>query len=130
MRLWNVASVRGSCPRNHAHLDERAVRRARGLEDGAECDGEAGVAIMQHELHPRPGTLQVREQIPGLLDHPRLDRVLRSAQYPDPAGAVLDHGQDSVECSFVAVHRIRVTWESSQVRTAFDRQCLPRSDST
>jgi putative transposase len=36
----------------------------------------------------------------------------------------------SVECSFVAVHRIRVTWESSQARTAFGRQRLPRSDST
>ena len=42
----------------------------------------------------------------------------------------LDDERDSVECSFVAVHRIRVTWESSQVRTAFGRQCLPRSDST
>jgi hypothetical protein len=30
----------------------------------------------------------------------------------------------SVECSFVAVHRICVTWESSQVRTTFGRQCL------
>jgi hypothetical protein len=42
----------------------------------------------------------------------------------------IDNRSDSVECSFVAVHRIRVTWESSQVRTAFGRQSLLRSDST
>src|SRR6185369_17655065 len=40
-------------------------------------------------------------------------------------GCYLDDEQHSVECSFVAVHRIRVTWESSQVRTAFGRQRLP-----
>jgi hypothetical protein len=49
---------------------------------------------MQHELHPRPGIIQVHEQVPGLLDYPLLDRVLRSAQDPDPAGAMLDHGKD------------------------------------
>jgi hypothetical protein len=52
------------------------------------------------------------------------------AQDVHAAGPDLHHEQDSVECSFVAVHRIRVTWESSQVRTAFGRQRLPRSDST
>jgi hypothetical protein len=47
-----------------------------------------------------------------------------------PAGAVLDEHRHSVECFFVAVRRIRVTWESSQVRMALGRQGLPRSDST
>jgi len=49
---------------------------------------------MEHELHPHAGILQVHEQVPGLLDYPRLDRVLRGAKDPDPAGAVLDRGQD------------------------------------
>jgi hypothetical protein len=49
---------------------------------------------MQHELHPRPGVFQVHEQVPGLLHDPGLDRVLGGAEDPDPAGAVLDGGQD------------------------------------
>jgi hypothetical protein len=36
-------------------------------------------------------------------------------------GDHIEDGDYSVECSFVAVHRIRVTWESSQVRTTFGR---------
>jgi hypothetical protein len=46
-----------------------------GTEDLIERGGEAGVPVMQDELHPRPDILQVHEQVPGLLDHPRLDRV-------------------------------------------------------
>jgi hypothetical protein len=50
---------------------------------------------MEHELHPRAGILQVHEQVPGLLDRPRLDRVPRGLKDPDPAGAMLDRGQDA-----------------------------------
>ena len=49
---------------------------------------------MQDELHLRPGTFQVHEQVPGLLDDPGLDRVLRGAQDPDAPGAVLDRRKD------------------------------------
>jgi hypothetical protein len=49
---------------------------------------------MQHELYPRPGVFQVHQQIPGLLHHPRPDRMPGSAKDPDTAGAMLDHGQD------------------------------------
>ncbi|MGH3408872.1 MAG: hypothetical protein ACRDRJ_41215, partial [Streptosporangiaceae bacterium] len=49
---------------------------------------------MQHELHPRPGVFQVHEQVPCLLNYPRLDRMLGDARDPDLAGAVLDHGKD------------------------------------
>ncbi len=65
----------------------------------------------------------------GLLDERGLVVIVRGP--PDHRLRVaVDDGGHSVECSFVAVHRIRVTWESSQVRTAFGRQSLLRSDST
>jgi hypothetical protein len=67
---------------------------ASGLEHGVEPGGEAGVPVMQDELHPRPSILQVHEQVPGLLHHPRLDRVLRDAEDSDPSAAMLDDGQD------------------------------------
>ena len=69
-------------------------------------------------------------RVAGPLYHPLAGAMCGNPAEVHPAGAVLDKHQDSVECSFVAVHRIRVTWESSQVRTAFGRQSLPRSDST
>jgi hypothetical protein len=50
---------------------------------------------MQDELHPRPGILQVHEQVPGLLDHPRLDRVPGGCEDAYPAGAVLNNGKDA-----------------------------------
>jgi hypothetical protein len=56
--------------------------------------------------------------------------VLAERMPEHSAGGHVHHRGHSVECSFVAVHRICVTWESSQVRTAFGRQGLPRSDST
>jgi hypothetical protein len=40
------------------------------------------------------GIRQVHEQVPGLLDHPRLDRVLGGSEDAYPAGAVLYNGQD------------------------------------
>jgi hypothetical protein len=49
---------------------------------------------MQHEPRAGAGVIQVHEQIPGLLHHPRLDRVPGDTENPDPAAAVLDHGQD------------------------------------
>ena len=49
---------------------------------------------MQDEIRSCPGILQVHEQVPGLLDDPGLDRVLRGAQDPDAPVAVLDHRQD------------------------------------
>jgi hypothetical protein len=38
---------------------------ASGTEDLIERGGEAGVPVMQDELHPHPGILQVREQVPA-----------------------------------------------------------------
>jgi hypothetical protein len=49
---------------------------------------------MQDELHPRPDIVQVHEQVPGLLDHPRLDRMLRDSEDAYPAAAVLNNGKD------------------------------------
>ena len=42
---------------------------------------------------PRPGILQIHEQVPGLLDRPRLDRVLGGSKNGYPACAVLYDGQ-------------------------------------
>ena len=67
---------------------------ASGLEHCVERGGEAGVPVMQHELHPRPGVLRVDQQVPCLLHYPGLDGVLGGAKDPDAAGAVLDDGQD------------------------------------
>ena len=76
-------------------LDRRADNPdASSPEHRVERGSEAGVPVMQHELHPRSGVLQVHEQVPGLLHHPGLDRMLGGAQNPCAAGAVLDHGKD------------------------------------
>jgi hypothetical protein len=64
------------------------------LEHGIEGPGEAGVPVMRDERRSCPGIPQVQEQVPGLLDHPGLDRVLRAAQDPDAPAAVLDHRTD------------------------------------
>jgi hypothetical protein len=50
---------------------------------------------MQDELHPPPGILQAREQVPGLPDHPRPDRVPGGSQDAYPAGAVPYNGKDA-----------------------------------
>ncbi|HEX3957509.1 MAG TPA: Scr1 family TA system antitoxin-like transcriptional regulator [Trebonia sp.] len=78
------------------HVELRP-RRQRRLEEPDACQLWAMVeesALLQHELHPRPGVIQVHQQVPGLLHHPGLDRMLRSTQNPHTAGAVLDHGKD------------------------------------
>jgi hypothetical protein len=49
---------------------------------------KVGVAVMQDEFRSRPGIPKVHEQVPGLLDGPGLDRVLRGAQDPDAPAAV------------------------------------------
>ena len=49
---------------------------------------------MQDELRSGPGFPQVHEQVPGLLDDPGLDRVLRSTQDPDAPAAVIDYCKD------------------------------------
>jgi len=67
---------------------------ASGTKDLIERGGEAGVPVMQNELHPRPHILQVHEQVPGLLDHPRRDRVPGGSEDAYPAGAVLYDGKD------------------------------------
>ena len=46
------------------------------------------------ELYPRPGILQVHEQVPGLLDHPCLGWVLGGSEDAYPAGAVFYNGKD------------------------------------
>jgi hypothetical protein len=48
---------------------------ASGVEDGAERGGDADVAVMQDERHCHPCIVQVHQQVPGLLYHPRLDRM-------------------------------------------------------
>jgi hypothetical protein len=50
---------------------------------------------VQDELHSRPGILQVHDQVPGLLDHPRLDRVPGRSEDAYPARAVLCNGKDA-----------------------------------
>ena len=55
---------------------------------------DAGVPVMPDEFHLCPGIFQVYEQVPGLLDDPELDRVLRGGQDPDAPAAVFDHRQD------------------------------------
>jgi hypothetical protein len=47
---------------------------------------------MQHEPHPDAGVLEIHQEVPGLLRHPGLDRVLRGAENADPAATVLDDG--------------------------------------
>jgi hypothetical protein len=51
---------------------------------------------MDHELDPGPGVFEVHEQVPGLLNDPRLDRVPGCAEDPDSAGAALDGRQAQI----------------------------------
>ena len=68
---------------------------ASGTENLIERGGEAGVPVKQAELHLRPDILQVRDQVPGLLDHPRLDRVPDRSADAYPADALLNDGKDA-----------------------------------
>ena len=61
-----------------------------GLEDRVECGGEAGVPVMQDELHSHSCIFQVHEQVPGLLHYPGLNADVQhlldeAAAPPDPA---------------------------------------------
>lgn len=84
----------------HDRIHPRRLNRstdypgANGTEDLIERGGEAGVPVMQEELHSHRDILQVHEQVPGLLDHPRMDRVLGGSEDVHPAGAVLNNGKD------------------------------------
>jgi hypothetical protein len=100
------------------------------LQHGVEKAGELAVAIADQETGSAAGIVKIRDEVSRSLCEPGCTGMSSCAQDPDPPGGMLGDRQHSVECSFVAVHRIRVTWESSQVRTACGRQCLPRSDST
>ena len=80
-------------PPFHDRIHSRRLDRgaydpdARGLEHGIERQREAGVPVVQHELHPRPGIFQVHEQVPGLLHDQGLDRVPGGTEDPNAAGA-------------------------------------------
>jgi hypothetical protein len=67
---------------------------ASGLEDFIECGGELASRSCSTNFTPRPRILQVHQEVPGLLDDPRPERVLRGAEDPDPARAMLDDGKD------------------------------------
>jgi hypothetical protein len=77
-----------------ARTAERMTLTPAARNTASKRGGEAGVPVMQQELHPRPGVLQVHEQVPGLLHHPGLDRMLGGAKNPYAAGAAFDHGKD------------------------------------
>jgi hypothetical protein len=65
-----------------------------GLEHGTGRLCDAGVPVMQDELRSCPGIPQVHEQVPGMLEDPGPDRVLRGAQHPGAPAAVPDHRKD------------------------------------
>jgi hypothetical protein len=112
---------------------QRFVGPFAGDEDAAAGDAEVfglvGLALAPSRDHGVPGAvgldavekphraprrargnLQFRVQPPGMVTV-GVDRVLiKSGSLPDTLGEVFGH---SVECSYVAVHRILVTWNSS-----------------
>jgi hypothetical protein len=53
--------------------------------------------------------LEVHQEITGLLGHPRARGMGGDSGQVHAPGAMLNEEQHSVECSFVAVHRICVT---------------------
>jgi len=86
-----------------------------GLEDRVERSAEAGVPVMQHEPRPDAGVIEIHQEVPGLLHHPGLDRVLRGSENPGPAATVLDDGQD--------VHRGAVEQVGGEEVQRQDRLC-------
>jgi hypothetical protein len=79
--------IRGACTAERTTLAPAAWKTASNAAEG-------GVAAVQDELCPCPGVFQVHEQVPGVLDYPRLDRMPGGSEDSDAAGAVLDDGQD------------------------------------
>jgi hypothetical protein len=63
--------------------------------------------------------LQVHEQVPCLLHHPGLGRVLGGAEDPDAAGAVLDDGQTY---TLAPLSRSAVKKSSARIPCAWDRR--------
>ena len=55
---------------------------------------------------PAAAATEVHQQVTALLGHPLPRRVSRDPGQVYAPGAVLDEEQHSVECSFVAVHRM------------------------
>ena len=107
--------------RIHSRRPDRGADdpHARSPEHSIERQREAGVPVVQHELHPRPGIFQVHEQVPGLLHDPGLDRVPGGAENPDAAGAKLDYGQD---VDLRAVEEIDGEKSSAKIPCACDRK--------
>jgi hypothetical protein len=81
-----IEFIRGACTADRTILTPAAWKTVG-------CGGEAGIPVLQDELHSGARVLQVHKEVPCLLDHPRLDGVLGGAEDPDRAGAVLDDGQ-------------------------------------
>src|ERR1022692_2624295 len=50
--------------------------------------------VMQHKPRPDAGVIEIHQEVPGLLHHRGLDRVLRCSENPGPAATVFDDGQD------------------------------------
>ena len=93
--------------------------------------GELPGPVADQEPECRGPLTQVQQEIADLLGGPRPVRVRGYPEDVHVAGADLGDEQ-AVQAPerYRAVHRICVTWESSQVRTTCGRQGLPRSDST
>jgi hypothetical protein len=63
-------------------------------EDPVEQGRELRVPVTDQILDPGACLVQVHHEIPGDLAHPGSCRVRGGAEDTDPAGGVLDHGQD------------------------------------
>ena len=112
-------------PAFHDRIHPRRLDRgadnpdARGLEHRVECGGDAGVPVVHDELCPCPCVFQVHDQVPGLLNYPRLDRMLGGSEDPDAAGAVLDDGKD---VDLGGVEQVAVKKSSARIPCAWDRR--------
>jgi hypothetical protein len=74
---------------------ERMTLSRAGWEDRVERGADAGVPVMQHEPDPDAGVFEIQQEVPGLLRHLGLDRVLRGSENPPDSrrGERLDTGQ-------------------------------------
>jgi hypothetical protein len=73
---------------------------------------------VQDELDPDPCVVKVHDQVTGLLDDPRFDRVPGGAEDPDAARAVLYDGQYTL----VPLSRSAVKKSSARIPCAWDRR--------
>lgn len=65
---------------------------------------ELRIPIAQQELHAVRVSVEVDQQVPGLLGHPAVVRVRGHAKDPDPSGGVLDDRQDVGRGAVEQVH--------------------------